>query len=155
MQPDLPETYYLDNVITLFAHVRRVYAEILDPEPLQFLERFDLLSDDASKLCIRLLNRSHDCYRVSKLAYTEIVSLQTAINELAKSGFIELNATIDRAELLSLYTLAELRALMSNYPLLSVHGKLRRSELESALIESAETESRAQQIRQRLKSPPA
>ena len=40
MQPDLPETYYLDNVLTLFAQVRRVYADILDPEPLQFLEAF-------------------------------------------------------------------------------------------------------------------
>jgi len=138
MQPDLPETYYLDNVLTLFAHVRRVYADILDPEPLQFLERFDMLSADASKLCIRLLNRSHDCYRISKLNYNEIVSLQTAISELAQSGFIELNANIDRPDLLSLYTLAELRTLMSDYPLLSVHSKLRRSELESALIEFAE-----------------
>ena len=139
MQPDLPETYYLDNVLTLFAHVRRVYTDILDAEPLQFLERFDLLSADASKLCIRLLNRSHDCYRISKLGYNEIVSLQTAISELAQNGFIELNANIDRPDLLSLYTLAELRTLMSDYPVLSVHGKLRRSELESALIESAET----------------
>jgi hypothetical protein len=141
MQPDLPETYYLDNVLTLFAHVRRVYADILDPEPLQFLERFDMLSADASKLCIRLLNRSHDCYRISKLNYNEIVSLQTAISELAQSEFIELNAKIDRRELLSLYTLAELRTLMGDYPALSVLGKLRRSELESALIEFAETES--------------
>jgi len=137
MQPDLPETYYLDNVLTLFAHVRRVYADILDPEPLQFLAQFAALGADASKLCIRLLNRSHDCYRISKLGYNEIVSLQTAISELAQSGFIELNAEIDRSALLSLYTLAELRALMSDYPPLNAFGKLRRSELESALIESA------------------
>jgi hypothetical protein len=140
MQPDLPETYYLDNVLTLFAHVRRVYADILDPEPLQFLERFDRLSADASKLCIRLLNRSHDCYRISKLVYNEIDSLQTAISELAQSEFIELNTKIDRRELLSLYTLAELRALMGDYPALSDLGKLKRSELDSALIESAGAE---------------
>jgi hypothetical protein len=140
MQPDLPETYYLDNVLTLFAHVRRVYADILDPGPLQFLERFDRLSADASKLCIRLLNRSHDCYRISKLGYNEIVSLQTAISELAQRGFIELNSKIDRSDLLSLYTLAELRALMGDYPALSVLCKLRRCELDSALIESAEAE---------------
>ena len=140
MQPDLPESYYLDNVLTLFAHVRRVYADILDPEPLQFLERFDMLGADASKLCIRLLNRSHDCYRISKLSYNEIDSLQTAINELAQSGFIELNAKIDRLDLLSLYTLAELRTLMSDYPALSVLGKLRRCELDSVLIQSAEAD---------------
>ena len=28
MQPDLPETYYLDNVATLFAHVRKLYGDI-------------------------------------------------------------------------------------------------------------------------------
>ncbi len=95
MPPDLPETYYLDNVLTLFAHVQRVYADILDPEPLQFLERFAALGADASKLCIRLLNRSHDRYRCSKLNYPEIESLQTAISELADSGFIELNSEIE------------------------------------------------------------
>jgi hypothetical protein len=140
MQPDLPETYYLNNVLTLFAHVRRVYADILDPEPLQFLEHFDLLSGDASKLCIRLLNRSHDRYRCSKLNYPEIKSLQTAITELADSGFIELNSAIEQSDLLALYTLAELRTLMSDYPALSAFGKLRRSELEAALIESANAE---------------
>jgi hypothetical protein len=140
MQPDLPETYYLDNVLTLFAHVRRVYADILDPGPLQFLERFDMLSADASKLCIRLLNRSHDCYRYSKLNYPEIKSLQTAITELADSGFIELNSEIEQSDLLALYTLAELRALMSDYPALSACGKLRRSDLETLLIESTEDE---------------
>ncbi|MCG6888475.1 MAG: VRR-NUC domain-containing protein [Gammaproteobacteria bacterium] len=135
MQPDLPETYYLDNVITLFTHVRRVYADILDPEPLHFLARFAALGADASKLCIRLLNRSHDCYRISKLSYNEIDSLQSAISELAQSGFIELNAEIDHPTLLSLYTLAELRALMNEYPALA-GIRLRRSELETVLIES-------------------
>ena len=138
MPPDLPETYYLDNVLTLFAHVHRVYADILDPEPLQFLENFDRLGTDASKLCIRLLNRSHDRYRLSKLNYPEIKSLQTAVTELCNSGFIKLNSEIEQIDLLALYTLTELRALMSDYPALSAFGKLRRSELESALIESAE-----------------
>jgi hypothetical protein len=136
MPPDLPETYYLDNVLTLFAHVQRVYGDILDSEPLQFLERFDRLGGDASKLCIRLLNRSHDRYRYSKLNYPEIKSLQTAITELADSGFIELNSEIERSDLLALYTLAELRALMSDYPALRACGKLRRSELETLLTES-------------------
>ena len=137
MPPDLPETYYLDNVLTLFAHVQRVYADILDPEPLQFLERFDALSTDARKLCIRLLNRSHDRYRCSKLHYPEIKSLPAAITELADSGFIELNSEIEPHNLLALYTLAELRTLMSAYPALVALGKLRRSELEAVLIESA------------------
>ena len=57
MQPDLPGTYYLDNVLTLFEHVTRVYADLLEPRQLEFLDGFAALSPDACKLCIRLLNR--------------------------------------------------------------------------------------------------
>jgi hypothetical protein len=135
MQPDLPETYYLDNVHTLMAHLRRVYSDILDAGQLRFLDRFDALGDDASKLCIRLLNRSHACYRRGKLGYREIESLDAAIAELAQQGFIELNGDIDRPVLLALYTLPELRAQMSAGQLADGLGKLRRGELEVLLLE--------------------
>jgi hypothetical protein len=135
MQPDLPETYYLDNVVTLFEHVRRVYADILDIEQLSFLEGFAELSDDASKLCIRLLNRSHDCYRRSKLNYREIDSLDGAIAELRQRGFIELQGELDRGELLRLYTLPELRAHLGAEPGSPATAKLRRGELEAYLLE--------------------
>jgi len=75
MPEDLPQTYYLDNVLTLFEHVRRVYGDLLEQRQLAFLDDFAALSPDASKLCIRLLNRSHDCYRRGKLNYSEIGSL--------------------------------------------------------------------------------
>jgi hypothetical protein len=140
MQPDLPETYYLDNVLTLFAHLRRVYADILDEPTLDFLDRFDALGADASKLCIRLLNRSHDRYRRGKLDYREIESLDDAISELAQQGFIELNGSIDKADLLALYTLPELRAQMSSEQLSQGIGKLRRNELETLLIEQDDAE---------------
>ena len=140
MQPDLPETYYLDNVHRLMAHVSRVYADILDAGPLEFLERFSALGADAQMLCIRLLNRSPDCYRRSKLNYSEIGSLDAAIEELAQQGFIELNGALERTDLLALYTLAELRALLQDFPALADIGKLRRSEFEQALIESGDND---------------
>ena len=87
MLPDLPQTYYLDNVHTLFAQLRRVYADILETGTLQFLDAFDALSADAQMLCIRLLNRNPDCYRRSKLSYAEIGSIDHAIEELAPEGF--------------------------------------------------------------------
>jgi len=135
MQPDLPETYYLDNVYTLMEHLQRVYSDILDPDHLEFIERFDALGDDASKLCIRLLNRSHDCYRRSKLDYREIESMDNAIAELVRQDFIELNGEIDRPGLLSLYTLPELRANTNATQRLEGFGKLRRAELELLLLE--------------------
>ena len=60
MQPDLPESYYLDNVIILFKHVTRVYADLLEARQLEFLDSFSALGDDASKLCVRLLSSSHE-----------------------------------------------------------------------------------------------
>jgi len=132
MQPDLPESYYLDNVLILFAHVTRVYADLLEPRQLEFLDGFAGLSLDASKLCIRLLNRSHHWYRVGKLKYPEIESLDAAIEELSLQGFVEVNAEIDRATLLSLFTMPELRSLMQPE---SGQQKLRREELEVLLLE--------------------
>ena len=135
MQPDLPETYYLDNVFTLFEHVKRVYGDLLEQRQLAFLDDFAALSPDASKLCIRLLNRSHDCYRRGRLNYSEIGSLDAAITELAQGGFLEINGVIDRVTLLSLFTLPELRALISDDCGFDGPGKLRRTELEDALLE--------------------
>jgi len=134
MPEDLPETYYLDNVLTLFEHVKRVYGDLLEQRQCVFLEDFAALSPDASKLCIRLLNRSHDSYRRGKLNYSEISSLDAAIAELAQGGFLEINGAIDRATLLSLFTLPELRALIGDDGRFGGLGKLRRAELEDALL---------------------
>jgi hypothetical protein len=137
MRPDLPETYYLDNVLTLFAHVTRVYADLLEEQQLEFLQDFAALSMDARKLCIRLLNRGPDWYRASKLSYTEIESLDAAIEELAAQGFLEVNGEIDNPTLLSLYTMPELRAFLDDASGLK---KLRRTELEQALLERDDEE---------------
>ena len=134
MQPDLPETYYLDNVLTLFEHVTDLYADLLDEPQLEFLDRFAALGPDASKLCIRLLNRSHDWYRRSKLKYPEIESLDAAIEELSQQGFLEIDTGIDKPTLLSLFTMPELRAVMP-----PGQEKLRRNELEAALLETDDT----------------
>ncbi len=137
MRPDLPESYYLDNVFTLFAHVTRVYADLLEDQQLEFLQGFAALSTDAKKLCIRLLNRGPDWFRASKLSYAEIESLDAAIEELATQGFLEVNGEIDPPTLLSLYTMPELRALLDDAAELK---KLRRTELEQALLERDDEE---------------
>lgn len=137
MRPDLPETYYLDNVLTLFKHVTRVYADLLEDQQLEFLQGFAALTTDASKLCIRLLNRGPEWFRASKLSYAEIESLDAATEELAAQGFLEINAEIDPATLLSLYTMPELRSLLDDASGLK---KLRRTELEQALLERDDKE---------------
>ena len=47
MPPDLPETYYLDNVIVLFDHIESLYGDILEQEQLKFLHQFAYLTIDA------------------------------------------------------------------------------------------------------------
>ncbi|MDH3633507.1 MAG: VRR-NUC domain-containing protein [Gammaproteobacteria bacterium] len=133
MQPDLPETYYLDNVLTLFDHVTRVYADLLEKQQLEFLQGFAALGRDAKMLFIRLQNRSPNWYRADKLAYREIDSIDAAIAELAEQGFLEVNGEIDHPTLLSLYTMPELRAIMTDDSSLK---QLKRAELEQALLES-------------------
>ena len=132
MRPDLPETYYLDNVLTLFEHVSRIYANILEPSQAEFLAAFDGLGPDAQKLCIRLLNRSHEWFRASKLNYREIDSIEDALAELARAGFIALDGEIDYPTLLSVFTKPELLACAADR---SGLDKLRREELEAVLLE--------------------
>jgi len=132
MTPDLPESYYLDNVLTLFDHVERVYADLLEPGQTAFLEQFGALGDDAKKLYIRLLNRSHDWFRRGKLNYPEIGSIDAAIDELALCGYLEVNADIDRAILIPLFTRPELLELMDDKTGLN---KLKRAELEAILFD--------------------
>ncbi len=91
MQPDLPEGYYLENVVTLFNHVESLYADILDHQHLDFLRSFAALPSDTQKLYIRLLNRNRHLFRLSKLDYPEIASIEDAIQLLNVSGFLQVD----------------------------------------------------------------
>jgi len=137
MQPDLPETYYLDNVLTLFEHVARLYKDILEPAQLEFLEDFAGLSDDAQKLCIRLLNRSGEWFRRDKLNYREIGCIDTTLDELARKAFIELDGEIEYPVLLSLFTKPELLDRVADK---SGLAKLRRNELDRFLLQQEDAQ---------------
>ena len=131
MQPDLAEGYYLDNVVTLFNHVESLYADILNQQQLDFLRSFAALSSDAQKLYIRLLNRSQSLFRLSKLNYPEIASIEDAMEMLSTSGFLQVDPGTGREELLALFSKAELLTLHFDQPEL---GKLRRSALDTAIL---------------------
>jgi len=135
MQPDLPEGYYLDNVKTLFDHVEAVYADILDPEYLHFLESFNRLGEDAQKLIIRLLNRSGELFRQSKLNYPEIGSLDKAVGELEVTGFIECPTNLEAEIILSLFNKAELIGHAGDKNQLK---KLNRADLNAFFLSKAD-----------------
>ena len=135
MQPDLPEGYYLDNVIALFEHVESLYIDILEPQQQEFLQGFAALPENAQRLYIRLLNRSHQCFRLSKLNYPEISEIQLAIQMLENSGFLQVNPVIEKEDLISLFNKSELVSLHPDQVSLR---KLNRIALNQILIEQAE-----------------
>jgi len=135
MQPDLPEDYYLDNVITLFEHVESLYADILEQQQLDFLQQFATLSGDAKKLYIRLLNRTHQRFRLSKLHYPEISKIDRAIKRLENNGFLRVNPAIEDEDLISLFSKSELLSLHPDHTSLR---KLSRTALDKVLLEQTE-----------------
>ena len=135
MQPELPQTYYLDNVQILIEHVERLYHDLLDPQQLVFLHRFQSLGQDAKKLYIRLLNRSQTVFRQSKLNYAEIIDFNAAVEQLSDQGCLIVDGEIEAARLISLFTKPELLVLFDKDATLS---KMKRSELDRQLIEQAQ-----------------
>ncbi len=131
MAPDLPESYYLDNVTTLFDHVESVYADIFETEQLAFLTGFRSLDEDSQKLYIRLLNRSRLWFRISKLDYPEINDIPKSLLQLQQMGFIQIDAAIETEAILGLFNKKELLALHSKSKQLK---NLKRQELENYLF---------------------
>ena len=134
MPAELPESYYLDNVKTLFDHVETVYADILNAQCREFLESFNNLSEGAQKLIIRLLNRSAELFRLSKLNYAEIESLPKAAEQLEAADLINLNPPIDHETLISLFSKAE---LIKNAEEPTSLKPLKRTELNLHLLNNA------------------
>lgn len=135
MQPNLPIDYYLDNVLVLFEHVESLYRDIMPETDLEFLESFSDLTVDAKRLYIRLLNRRHVLFRLSKLNYTEIESIPSAMQELEAQAFLKVDSALERADLIRLFNKSE---LLSFHPQKTLLKKNKRSELDLLLLESEE-----------------
>ena len=133
MQPNLPTDYYLDNVLILFEHVESLYRDIIPKTDLEFLESFSGLTTDAKRLYIRLLNRSHVLFRLSKLNYAEIGSIPSAMQELESLDFLKIDFALERADLIRLFNQSELLAF---HPQKTLLKKIKRSELDVLLLES-------------------
>src|SRR6516165_12589098 len=53
----LPVYYYLDHFLEMLAFVRATYDSVLDEEHHAFFARFEMLSQDAKCLLVRMINR--------------------------------------------------------------------------------------------------
>ncbi|MCP3688428.1 MAG: hypothetical protein GY784_08440, partial [Gammaproteobacteria bacterium] len=132
MQADLPESYYLDNVITLFDHVESVYGDILEADYLSFIRSFRSLPEGSKRLYIRLLNRSQEWFRLSKLDYPEIPNLPRAAENLQHSELLNIDQDLHPGTIIRLFSKHE---LLTIHPRGKALKNLSREALDQHLIE--------------------
>jgi hypothetical protein len=110
----LPPDYYLDHFHQVIDGVTSRYGFLLIDKERDHLARVVALSLPARMLYARLVNRRGPCFRVGRLAYPEIGSLDSPVAELLETGLLE--ACQDdlepglASEVLHCFTHAELRA---------------------------------------------
>lgn len=110
LQPD----YYLKNFNTMMNFVVEQYADLLVENEWNFIRNYQSLSPDAAKLFVRLCLRQKNIYFTDQLVYSEIASLNDALNELNELRFVLINPLIHESEVLQALTKPELKYLFSN-----------------------------------------
>ncbi|WP_226661569.1 VRR-NUC domain-containing protein [Microbulbifer aggregans] len=136
---ELAPDYYLSNFRALLEFVVSRYDGLLSAEERAFFTDFQALAPDSQRLYVRLLSRkgvpssAGALFRQNKLAYTEIGDLPHAAEQLVAAGLLQRNPELPLAEILPLFTKAELLP-RSLSPLPQT---IKRPELEQALLEQA------------------
>lgn len=147
--PVLPTFYYQHNFLHLLQRVNNLYRDLLNDAEIQFVDDFLALSQDAQCLYIRLLCRKGDVFRLDKLNYPEIHSLDFACQELLSAQFfcsVGLTDIRDFGEnnLIKLFTKKELLDRYCGIAPEAQRGALNalsREQLEQRLLTQAESES--------------
>ena len=88
---NLPESYYLNNFLSLINYVRTNYDDLINSDELAFADNFSKLGNDAKKLYVRLISRKGLVFRLDKLDYKEIKNLKDCCRELVAASYIEIN----------------------------------------------------------------
>lgn len=127
----LPDDYYLRNFHELIRFVERTYQSILTEAEQAFFHEFEALPENARRLYIRLVCRSRSAFRLSKLNYPEISSLEEAATRLGECGFLAINDVPDPDALLALFTRDELIRQLD----IKQQRQLRRPQLVEWILE--------------------
>ena len=105
----LPQKYYHQYFMEVLAFVKKYSTHLMGPEEKLFILDFNKLSIDAQCLFIRLSNRKGPYFRLDKLNYDEISSIETTTKELEFSGFISSEFDVNE-KIFEVFTKAELKA---------------------------------------------
>lgn len=116
--------------------VYREYRDLLTEEERQLYESFKSLSVDAQKTFVRIVSRSKDTIRQSKLQYQEINNIAHAVEELVSQRLIHRNAPQPSEQLLGLFTKAELIRL---FPTHLSTSQTKQEQLDSVIEQLSES----------------
>ncbi|GAB3284745.1 VRR-NUC domain-containing protein [Parahaliea aestuarii] len=105
----LPPRYYLDNFRRLCGTVEAQYGDLLLPQEQQWLQTLRAQPEEAQCLYLRLASRVGPWFRLSRLSYPEIGSLDGAVESLLAAGLLQQANALTAAEAGRLYTRPELR----------------------------------------------
>jgi hypothetical protein len=85
---ELHATYYWDHFQYVISYVKKHYSEILSEEEFTFIQQYEALSTPAQCLYLRLSSRSPTWFRVDKLNYSEIPTIEIACHVLESTAFL-------------------------------------------------------------------
>ena len=126
----LEEDYYLTNFRSLVSFVGQTYDGLLTDDEKRWQSAILGASESAQRLYVRLISRKASIFRLGKLRYPEIRSIEAAALELTGIGLGTTDAPDDIDVLIKAHTKPELLKLLS----LSSEQKLSRAALDELLI---------------------
>ena len=132
--PNLNPFYYLDYLDYLLAFVLKRSGAVLKGAERDRIQAFQALPKPARALYARLLQRKGAYFRIDKLAYSEIPSVDAAVQKLIKAGFLQAISGARQDLCLSLRTVKELKQL----PVVAGLGlgNASRTQIEQAIAET-------------------
>ncbi|WP_444957717.1 VRR-NUC domain-containing protein [Microbulbifer sp. ZKSA002] len=136
---ELPTGYYLDNFKALIEFVSQHYSWLITTSEQKFFKTFQELDIYSQRLYVRLLSRKGvpssrgSLFRLEKLSYGEIESIESAAAVLDRAGLLCFNPVLTAQEYLPLFTKAELLAAGPS----GIPKSLSRPSLEQLLLEDS------------------
>lgn len=149
-RPPLPTGYYEINFRSILDTVTDRYMDLLRPDERAFASVYKELTVDARRLYVRLISRKGPLFRMGKLNYPEIESLDDARQELITAGFIDdgLDTAIDTdiddwlALLLKQELLELLKHCCPNIEKAELKSLKRRPHIVEFLLQNTQPESK-------------
>ena len=103
-RPELGQFYYLKNFELVLSTIESRYSDLLLEEELRFIQEFARLPVVSRALLTRMVMRSGDLFRASKLHYAEIGEARAAAKPLIEAGWVSDRPALKLGELAGLVT---------------------------------------------------